>query len=109
MRPTLPLLLVTMLALGACGEVAPTPSVVAGTPVAAETTPIMPCPERPFDRSVTLGPEFQQDVFVHDESEAIARDWVAGLTEVYARSPQADPCRLFTARGLATARDADSR
>jgi hypothetical protein len=99
-----------------CGNNA-TPWIPAG-PSAAPTLPASPgagvvalpvrCPEASFDPGVSLGPEFQADVFVNDESAGITRAFVSALGELYAGRTGA-ACAWFTGSGLHTAVAADSR
>jgi hypothetical protein len=67
------------------------------------------CPDRPFDAAAPLGPEFEQDVFLHDESADLARAFLAALGALYAARPGSDPCDTFTARGFAEALAFDPR
>jgi hypothetical protein len=61
------------------------------------------CPDRPFDVSASLGPEFDYDVFVRDESRSIAQAFVIGLAEILAGSDGVDLCDWFTNQGWASA------
>jgi hypothetical protein len=61
------------------------------------------CPPRPFDTAAPLGLEFAEDIFVRDESHAIAQDLLGGLAAIYADPATADVCRFFTERGWTTA------
>ena len=56
-----------------------------------------------------LDPVFDHDIFVRDESEAIAADFIAGLSAVYADPDTADVCALFTERGWTEALAFDPR
>ncbi|MEA2548314.1 MAG: hypothetical protein QOE42_912, partial [Chloroflexota bacterium] len=55
-----------------------------------------------------LGPQFDRDIFVHDESAAITAKFVRGLSSLYAGRTDVDRCTLFSDRGLATALLADA-
>ena len=94
--------------LAGCG-VSPTPSTAPSgeasvTPEIA--TPVPRCPAFAFDSSAPLGPEFQSDIFEHDESKVITSTFLEGLAQVYAG---ADPCRWFTDAGLRAALAVDPR
>jgi hypothetical protein len=52
---------------------------------------------------------FDNDIFVRDESEAIAADFVAGLSAIYADPDTADVCGFFTERGWRDALAFDPR
>ena len=54
-----------------------------------------------------LGPQFDNDIFVHDESAAITATFLRGLSDLYAGRTDIDRCSLFTDLGLATALLAD--
>jgi hypothetical protein len=66
------------------------------------------CPEFSFDTGATLGPEFQSDIFVGDQSEVITGQFLDGLAQVYGGAAT-DPCQWFTDRGLQTAIAVDPR
>ncbi|MEO5964079.1 MAG: hypothetical protein ABIR11_01345, partial [Candidatus Limnocylindrales bacterium] len=97
------------------GTLDPTASMTAPVrPSAGPSSAVTPgigvsCPPAVFDPSASLGPVFAEDVFVHDESEGIARTGVAGLVRLYAGDPDADPCSVLTDHGLETAVVADPR
>ncbi|HYO44730.1 MAG TPA: hypothetical protein VES19_16135, partial [Candidatus Limnocylindrales bacterium] len=105
-RSTL-LILVTGVLFG-CGT-----TVVPSPPVSTSTTPVpathLECQEVEFDPAASLGPEFANELFLRDESKEIARAFIDGLAGIYARRPNADPCALFTARGMRTAMETDAR
>src|SRR3990172_1906063 len=61
------------------------------------------CPDRPFDASASLGPEFDYDIFVRDESRSIAQAFVIGLAEILAGFDGVDLCDWFTNQGWARA------
>jgi hypothetical protein len=91
--------------------VAPPPPSIApsATPVPSLPPLVDACPPRPFDDSVVLGPPFDQETFVADESRTIAEQLVFGLERIYADPRAVDPCDLFTDRGFATALRLDPR
>jgi len=98
--------------------VAPSPiaSLARSSPSLAPTrTPALPdsppidCPELTFDASASLDPIFDEEIFLRDESEAIAADFVEGLESYYEDPSGTDPCALFTAQGIRTALEADAR
>ncbi|HEY3334589.1 MAG TPA: hypothetical protein VGK16_05060 [Candidatus Limnocylindrales bacterium] len=103
--------LVLVLALGvvvaACSPtsmpptVSPTPGQVVQATVEPAAAPR--CPQRSDDATATLGPAFDQDVFVRHESEAIATAFVAGLSAIYADPAAVDVCRFFTQQGWESA------
>jgi hypothetical protein len=97
----------TVVVAGCRATVVPFPSVSAPTtPVPASS---VACPDLAFDPTASLGPEFASDIFLRDESNTIARVFIDGLSGIYARRPNADPCALFTARGIRTAMETDAR
>lgn len=115
-------LAVFMLVVGACSP-APPPTSQPMTqttlgPASAAPTPRSSldaldagtprCPPRPFDPAASLGPEFDEDIFLRDESKAIATEFLVGLASIYA-NPSADVCRYFTAQGWRTALAFDPR
>jgi hypothetical protein len=93
--------------LAACGDRPPAVSGPPVTPVPAFA--VASCAGLQIDPGATLGPPFDEEVFAADEQETIGRTFVNGLTRLYARDPDADPCHLFTGRGLTRAAAADSR
>ncbi len=100
-------LLVTLSAVAAACSPAPPP-----TPSPGELTPIAVaprCPDRPFDSAAPLGPEFDEDIFLRDESKVLATDFLVGLAAIYAHPDAADVCRYFTERGWTTALAFDPR
>jgi hypothetical protein len=99
--------------LGACSSAAASPArdddapVVVLSPLASSRAAAVAgapvrCPPRPFDATASLGPELGSDIFVHDESEAIATAFLAALETIYA-DPAVDVCPFFTADGWASA------
>ena len=100
-----------------CGStvVPPGPEAPASASLAvpAAVTPVpetsLACPDVVFDPTASLGPEFGSDVFAGDESMGLARAFVDGVAGLYAWRPDADPCALFSARGLRTAMETDTR
>jgi hypothetical protein len=102
---------------GGCGDLA-TPArsaPAADAPVITPRDPVVSipaepgCPEVAFDPTASLGPEFQADVFAHDESEAITRAFLHALAAQYAGGSSRDACESFTATGLQSAIAADAR
>jgi hypothetical protein len=97
-----------MAALAGCES-----TVVPSQPLTAPVTPVpestLACPDLAFDPRASLGPEFANDLFLRDESAAIAGAFIDGIAGVYAQRPGADPCLLFTGRGLRTAMETDPR
>ena len=91
------------------------PNASPATTVVPAPTPVVSlgrfpvCPDRSFDSTATLGPEFANEYFLGDESKAIAADFVAQLQGLYAATPDADPCATFTRNGLETALAMDAR
>ena len=114
MRTKRALPFIVAIIVAACGETAPTPvpessAPATPSPITAAPSPLSECPPRPFDDTVVLGPEFETDVFMSDQSEAITRDFLTGLAAYYADPTGTDPCTLFTGSGLTTARLFDPR
>jgi|tagenome__1003787_1003787.scaffolds.fasta_scaffold20695620_2 hypothetical protein len=93
--------------LAGCADRPPAVSGPPVTPVPAVTT--VSCPGLQVDPGATLGPAFDEEVFVADEQETIGRTFVDELSRLYAGDADADPCRLFTGRGLTRAAAADPR
>jgi hypothetical protein len=86
----------------------PAPTILpAPTPVSLGRFPA--CPDRPFDATATLRPEFADQYFLGGESQAIAADFVTQVEGLYAAKPNADPCATFTRHGLETALAMDPR
>lgn len=100
-------LLVTLSAIGSACSPTPLPTSSPLPPSLVVVTPL--CPDRPFDSSAPLGPEFAEDIFVRDESTALATEFLVGLADVYAHPDTADVCRYFTERGWTTALAFDPR
>lgn len=100
-------LLVTLSAVVAACSPTPLPTSSPPPPSPVVVTPL--CPDRPFDSSAPLGPEFDEDIFVRDESKALATEFLVGLADVYANPDTADVCRYFTERGWTTALAFDPR
>ncbi len=67
------------------------------------------CAPLVIDATASLDPVFDHDIFVRDESEAIAADFLAGLSAIYADPDTADVCALFTERGWTEALAFDPR
>ena len=67
------------------------------------------CAPLVIDATASLDPVFDHDIFVRDESEGIAADFIAGLSAVYADPDTADVCALFTERGWTEALAFDPR
>lgn len=57
----------------------------------------------------TSATDFQSDIFLGDESQGIASDWIAGLARLYASDPATDPCDFFAGDALARAIELDDR
>jgi hypothetical protein len=77
------------------------PPIALGTPHLSPARDVR-CGPLGFDPLAVPGPEFAQDIFVHDESRAITKRFLLGLRSLYAGDRNVDPCDLFTDRGLAT-------
>lgn len=92
---------------GSIAHVSPSPAPTR-TPVVPSFPPIT-CPELTFDASASLDPIFDEEVFLRDESDAIAADFVEGLERYYEDPTGTDPCSLFTAQGIESALEIDAR
>lgn len=80
-----------------------------GQPCRASIVGAPRCPPLPFDAAAELGPEFDQESFVRDESSSIAQGLLDGLAAIYAHPETADVCRIFTEQGWLEARASDAR
>lgn len=114
MRTTLRIAFVAVLTLGGCGEVAPTAAPIQPAPSqpassATDPIPVGRCPERGFDGAIVLGPVFQQEFFLHDESRKITDDFIERVEDYYDEPTEFEPCSIFTERGLEAARLIDAR
>lgn len=67
------------------------------------------CAPVPVDAAAPPGLGVDQDIFVNDESHAIATDFLAGLAAIYADLETADVCRFFTEQGWTAALAFDAR
>jgi hypothetical protein len=67
------------------------------------------CAPVPVDAARPPGLGADQDIFVNDESHAIATGFLAGLAAIYADLETADVCRFFTGEGWTTALAFDPR
>jgi hypothetical protein len=101
------------LLVAACGSPVATPPPSAVTePTAAPTDePGLGalCPTLELDPSSSLGPEFDEESFVHGESDGIGAAFVDGLGRLYAGDAAANPCDWFTGPGLESAAATDDR
>lgn len=109
-------LVLLVVALAGCAAPPPVPSGPVATdatvgPVVTPNPSLAPvnCPDRPFDDQVVLDPEFAEESFQRDESQALAANFLAELAGLYAARQDVDPCDAFTARGLAEALAFDPR
>lgn len=107
---------IVLLVVAIAGCAAPVPSGLGATdatvrPIVIPNPTLAPvnCPDRPFDDQVVLGPEFAEEYFQRDESQALAANFLAELAGLYAARQDVDPCDAFTARGLAEAFAFDPR
>lgn len=99
-------LLLLVVANSGCGT-APAPTSTS-TPVAqvdatpfATPVPRPRCPSLPA--AASLGPEFDQEYFLHDESRTIAQVLLDSLAAIYADAQAQDVCGTFTNHGWTTA------
>jgi len=99
-----------------CGDsVTPSPSAAPSSaptvvPVGdASAQPPGGCPGFSLDPDASLGPEFETDTFMNEESEVITSEFVAALGALYAGGEISDACRWFTDAGLRSAIAADAR
>ena len=100
---------VVLVACSPAPSPSPVPAAVATPEPGGVPAPVPArCPPRSFDAGASLGPAFDRDIFVRDESEAIAIEFVGALETLYAE-PAADACRHFTGQGLETALAVDPR
>lgn len=99
-------LLLLALVSGGCGTAPapmprPTPTSTSVTQV--DATPVAtpaPSPRCPAPAAAaSLGPEFDQEYFLRDESRTIAQALLDSLATIYAHPEAADPCQFFTERG----------
>jgi hypothetical protein len=110
--PIAPSLLLAAFFVAGCADPAPTPtpspSIEAPTEAPSET-PASRCPAFAFDATASLGPTFDEEIFVKDEETTIGAAFVKGLSDLYQGDPGEDPCALFTASGLDGALALDPR